>query len=58
MNSKNIFICLSFFLSAFYASKMVIGHNIADSIKYLYYKRIATIDVDHKESKYKGVINA
>lgn len=45
-------------LSFFNSSKMIAGHTIVDSIKYLYGGRVIAIDLDHKENTDKGIMFA
>ncbi|MBK8552249.1 MAG: metallophosphoesterase [Ignavibacteria bacterium] len=45
-------------LTAFNASKMILGHTIVDQIKYLYNNRVIAIDLDHQENADKGVMYA
>ena len=45
-------------LLSFGASKMILGHTIIDSIKYLYNKKIILINVDHQVNTNNGIMFA
>lgn len=45
-------------LNSFNASKMILGHTIIDSIKYLYDKKVILINVDHKINSDNGKMYA
>ncbi|HMS35310.1 MAG TPA: metallophosphoesterase [Ignavibacteria bacterium] len=45
-------------LSAFNSSKMILGHTIVDTIKYLYDKKVIAIDLEHQENSDNGIMYA
>lgn len=45
-------------LEIFNANKMVLGHTVVDSIKYLYNKKVIGIDLHHQENSDKGFMYA
>src|SRR5215210_5021380 len=45
-------------LSNYKASRMIIGHTVADNIEYIYNNKIITIDLDHQENSDKGIMYA
>lgn len=45
-------------LSAYNSSKMILGHTIVDSMKYLYDRKVIAIDLEHQENSDKGIMYA
>lgn len=45
-------------LSSYNSSKMILGHTIVDTIKYLYDKKVIAIDLVHQENSDKGAMYA
>lgn len=45
-------------LSAYNSSKMILGHTIVDTIKYLYDKKVIAIDLEHQENSDNGIMYA
>lgn len=45
-------------LSAYTSSRMILGHTIVDSMKYLYDRKVIAIDLEHQENSDKGIMYA
>ena len=45
-------------LSAYTSSKMILGHTIVDSMKYLYDRKVIAIDLEHQENSDNGFMYA
>lgn len=45
-------------LKKYNSVKMIVGHTIVDSIKYLYNQSVIAIDLDHQENSRKGIMYA